>query len=90
MGQAYPNGGQWFRRPNGTFDEADRTVEIQFFDGTIDEVELDAWRDQLLVEVAAPDDWLGSVDMDPDDYVGTKAGEMPRGFHDALAIFNRK
>ena len=66
-------------------DEADSTVEIQFFDGTIDEVEIDAWRDQLLVEVAAPADGSGSVDMDPDDYVGTKPGEMPRGFHDPLA-----
>lgn len=87
----YPAIGQWFRRPNGTLlevvavDEDQMTVEIQFFDGTIDEIELDTWRDQFLIEVAAPDDWLGSVDMDPDDYVGIGLDEMPAGYHDPLA-----
>ena len=92
MGKNFPSLDSWFRRTDGSLlrvvatDETDRTIEIQFFDGTIDEVELDAWRDQLLVEVAAPEDWSGSVDMDPDDYVGTARDEMPRGFHDPLAV----
>ena len=90
MAVAFPKIGQWFRRPNGTLlevvavDEADDTVEIQFFDGTIDEVELDAWRDQMLVEVSPPEDWSGSVDMDPEDYKGTSANEIPPGFQDPL------
>ena len=92
MATAFPKIGQWFRRPNGTLfevvavDEDDGTIEIQLFDGTIDEVELDAWRDQLLLEVAAPEDWSGSVDMDPDDYVATKNDEIPRGYHDPLSF----
>ena len=96
MAVAYPSIGQWFRRPNGTLlevvavDEADSTVEIQFFDGTIDEVELDAWREQFLVEVSAPEDWSGSVDMDPEDYVGTGFDEMPAGFHDPLGFLERE
>lgn len=66
-------------------DEDNSAIEIQFFDGTIDEIELDAWHEQFLIEVAAPEDWSGSVDMDPDDYEGTKPGEMPQGFHDPLS-----
>jgi hypothetical protein len=91
MAAIFPSIGQWFKRPNGTLlevvaiDEDGKTVEVQFFDGTIDEIELDAWREQFLVEVAPPEDWSGSVDMDPDDYQGTRAGEMPHGFHDPLA-----
>lgn len=90
MADAYPSLGQWFRQPNGTLlrvvavDEDNGTVEVQFFDGTIDEIELDSWRELFLIEVAAPEDWSGSVDMDPDDYEGTRPGEMPRGFHDPL------
>ena len=90
MAVAYPKIGQWFRRPNGTLlevvavDESDNTIEIQFFDGTIDEIELEAWRDQLLVEVSAPEDWSGSVDMDPEDYVGASRHEIPPGFQDPL------
>ena len=90
MATLFPAIGHWFKRPDGTLlevvatDEDSRTIEIQLFDGTIDEVELDAWREQFLIEVAQPEDWSGSVDMDPDDYVGTRADEMPRGFHDPL------
>ena len=90
MAVAYPVIGQWFRRPNGTMlevvaiDEQDGTIEIQFFDGTIDEVDLEAWPELLLLAVSAPEDWSGSVDMDPEDYVVRDEGDMPAGFHDAL------
>jgi hypothetical protein len=92
---AYPKIGQWFRRPNGTLlevvavDESDDTIEVQFFDGTIDEIDLEAWREQFLVAVAAPEDWSGSVDMDPEDYKGTAVDEMPRGFHDPLEFLGK-
>ena len=95
MALRYPVIGSWFRRPNGTLfevvalDEEEATVEIQQFDGTIDEVELENWPELLLVEVSAPEDWSGSVDMDPEDYVGRRDGEMPRGFHDPLAFIDK-
>ena len=96
MAFAYPKIGQWFRRPNGALlevvavDEGDSTIEVQFFDGTIDEVDIDAWREQLLVEVSAPEDWSGSVDMDPEDYKGTASDEMPRGFHDPFEFLGKE
>lgn len=92
MAVAYPIIGKWFRRRSGnTFevvavDEDDGTIEVQHFDGTIEEVELESWADLLTVEVSAPEDWSGSVDMDPDDYAGSKSGDMPQGFHDPLAF----
>ena len=92
----YPSLGRWFKRPNGTLlkvvavDEDDSTIEIQYFDGTIDEIDREAWAEQFLIEVAAPEDWSGSVDMDPDDYVGRKADEMPQGFHDPLEFLDKK
>ena len=95
MAIQYPVIGHWFRRPNGTLfevvaiDEDDATVEIQQFDGTIDEVDIDRWPELLLMEVSAPEDWSGSVDMDPEDYVGTKGSEMPSGYHDPLAFLDK-
>ena len=92
----YPTIGKWFRRPDGTLlevvavDEDDDTIEIQMFDGTIDEVDAEAWRELLLVEIAAPADWSGSVDMDPDDYKGTATNEMPTGFHDPLEFLDKE
>jgi hypothetical protein len=87
--------GRWYRRSNGqlfevvALDEADQTIELQFFDGTIDEVDVDTWSRLLIERVAAPEDWSGSVDMDPEDYSGKDEGEMPAGYHDPLEILER-
>lgn len=95
MAMRYPGIGQWFRRPDGTLfevvatDEDDATVEIQQFDGTIDEVDFERWPELLLTEVSAPEDWSGAVDMDPEDYVGRKDSEIPKGFHDPLAFLDK-
>lgn len=90
----YPVIGQWFTRPDGTLfevvatDEDDATVEIQQFDGTIGEVDIERWPELLLTEASPPEDWSGSVDMDPEDYVGKKDSEMPNGYHDPLAFLD--
>ena len=95
MAFRFPVIGNWFRRPDGTLfevvavDEEDGTIEIQQFDGTIGEVEIENWPQLLLVEVSAPEDWSGSVDMDPEDYVGTKETDMPTGFHDPLEFLDK-
>ena len=95
MAVAYPVIGQWFRRANGTvfevvaLDESTGTIELQQFDGTIDEVDLEAWMQWLLVEVSAPEDWSGSVDMDPEDFVSSNNEELPSGFHDPLDFLDR-
>jgi hypothetical protein len=96
MAFQFPIIGNWFRRPNGTtfevvaVDEDDGTIEIQQFDGTIGEIEIENWPQLLLIEVAAPEDWSGSVDMDPEDYVGRKDSDMPNGFHDPLAFLDEQ
>lgn len=96
MAVKFPVIGHWFRRPNGTLfevvavDEEDGTIEIQQFDGTIGEVEIENWPQMLLIEVSAPEDWSGAVDMDPEDYVGRKESDMPSGFHDPLAFLDKQ
>ncbi len=95
MAIQYPVIGQWFRRPNGTLfevvaiDEDDMTVEIQQFDGTIDELDIERWPKLLLTEVSAPEDWSGSVDMDPEDYTGRNDVELPNGYYDPLAFLDK-
>lgn len=85
--------GRWYRRANGQLfevvavDEADGTIELQFFDGTIDEVDEETWERLLIQRVAAPEDWSGSVDMDPEDFDGD-GGEMPSGYHNPLEFLD--
>ena len=95
MAVQYPVIGQWFRRPDGTLfevvaiDEEALTVEIQQFDGTIDEVDIERWPDLLLVEAAAPEDISGSLDMDPEDLGVKSENDLPVGYHDPLAFLDK-
>jgi hypothetical protein len=65
--------GSWFRRPGGdsfevvAIDPDDRTIEIQYFDGTIEELELDEWLEDQIEATEPPEDWTGSVDVEPED-----------------------
>ena len=69
-----PAVGKWYARPGGdsfeivAFDSDDGTIEIQYFDGTIEELDLDEWREELIYAAEPPEDWTGSVDVEPEDY----------------------
>jgi hypothetical protein len=45
-------------------DEHSDTVEIQYFDGTLDEIDLVNWYAMDVELVEAPEDWTGPVDID--------------------------
>ncbi len=66
--------GDWYSGPSGelfevvAIDDDDRTIEIQYFDGTLEEYELDTWNAQSISEADPPEDWTGSVDVDQEDY----------------------
>ena len=66
--------GDWYRRFNGALfevvaiDRDDGTVEVQHFDGTVEEFDLESWEEQEFEEAQAPEDWTGSVDVEPEDY----------------------
>ncbi len=49
-------------------DEEDGTIEIQFFDGSIEELEIDLWNEMELTSAAPPEDWSGPFDdLEADD-----------------------
>lgn len=49
-------------------DEASGTIEIQDFDGGLDEVDLEEWQQMVIESAAPPEDWSGSVgDIEADD-----------------------
>jgi hypothetical protein len=43
-------------------DEHSGAVEIQYFDGEIEEIDQDSWDELLIVPSAAPEDWSGPFD----------------------------
>ena len=48
-------------------DDQDRTVELQHFDGTIEELDLESWFATDMERAQAPEDWSGSVDITFED-----------------------
>ena len=68
-----PEVGTWFRGLDGkTFeviaiDDKDQTVEIQHFDGTLEELDMEGWREMAAEPVDAPEDWSGSMDVEDED-----------------------
>lgn len=48
-------------------DDHDGTIELQHFDGTIEEVDPEGWISMRAEITAAPEDWSGSVDVSQED-----------------------
>ncbi len=75
-----PAVGEWYADTQGvTFevvavDDEDGTIEVQYFDGTLEELDADAWNELQLKPVDPPEDWSGSLDIEREDY-GVDLGE---------------
>jgi hypothetical protein len=82
-GVGRPRIGQWYSRwDKGEMfqvtgrDSRARTVEIQTFDGDLDEVDEEAWTTLPLSFAEPPEDWTGPVDDVETDDLGYTETEM--------------
>lgn len=74
MTAPHPGIGDWYRLSAGQLfevvavDDDDGTIEIQYFDGTVEEMDVEDWESQWdeggLEAAQAPEDWSGSVDVE--------------------------
>jgi len=88
MATPHPGIGDWYRLNGGAlfevvaFDDDDGTIEIQYFDGTVEEMDIEDWESQwedgTLEAAEAPEDFSGSVDVEGGDEEG-------RGGSDSLS-----
>jgi hypothetical protein len=77
MNAMRPSVGQWYRGVTNelfevvAIDDGDETIEIQYFDGTVAEMDVETWNEQLfdrMLDIAdAPEDWSGAVDVEVED-----------------------
>jgi len=87
--------GEWYRRLNGSLfevvaiDRDDGTVEVQHFDGTVEEVDLESWDEQELEEAKPPEDWSGSVDVEPEDIDSDRDLTVTGAWTDPLTSLDR-
>jgi len=67
--QFEPEVGQWYRplEKGESFmvvdiDDDTRTIDVQSFDGDLDEIDRDSWNVMALARTEPPEDWTGPVD----------------------------
>jgi hypothetical protein len=84
--------GQWYRpHEKGdsfqviAFDESSGTIEMQHFDGDIEEWDAESWRLLAPELIETPEDWTGPMDdIEPDDLGYSEAPGRPED-RDALS-----
>ena len=81
-----PEVDQWYEDAQGrTFqvvalDEGEGVVEVQYFDGEVEELDLADWADLEPRVVAPPEDWTGPYDdLEADDLGDTEVPPGARG-----------
>jgi len=68
-----PNIGNWYKATLGdafeivASDDDDDTLELQYYDGTIEELDRETWETLKPEPVEPPEDWRGSMDVSPED-----------------------
>ncbi len=81
-----PAVGQWFRTADEPFeivgvDAQAEVVLVQHYDGTLEDLDFDAWLELSAQPCAPPEDYSGALDIEPDDY-GLERDELsPRSAH---------
>lgn len=74
MSTPKPNVGDWYQTLEGStlevvaLDLDEDAIEVQFYDGTIEEYDQETWDELELVAAEPPEDWSGSLDLTRDDY----------------------
>lgn len=69
-----PRIGDWYQSINGdkfeivALDDDEATLEIQHYDGAVEEIDFETWEEMELISIEPPEDWSGSYDLERDDY----------------------
>jgi hypothetical protein len=58
-------------------DDSNALVEIQYFDGDIDEIDLDEWKNLDIESIEAPENWSGPIDISEQDDFGSTITDTP-------------
>jgi len=68
-----PKIGDWYKNMIGDAfevvaqDDDDDTLELQYFDGTLEELDAETWEYMHPEPIEPPEDWSGSMDISPED-----------------------
>lgn len=87
--------GKWYRDREGrlfevvAMDGADATIEIQHYDGTLEELDSHGWMELLPQVAEPPEDWSGPIDVSEDDYLAEFGEDTETDWKDPLDHLDR-
>jgi hypothetical protein len=66
-------------------DSDDGLIEVQYFDGDVEEIDNDIWHEMELERVEAPENWAGALDIaELDDLSSSVTDTTPTDWSDPL------
>lgn len=81
--QQPPSVSQWYKHQDKgqefqvvSVDEDEGTVEIQHFDGDVEELDMDTWYEMEIEPIETPEDWTGPMDDVEVDDLGYTETDM--------------
>ncbi|MGC1953130.1 MAG: DUF6763 family protein [Gammaproteobacteria bacterium] len=83
-----PSVGDWYRDAEGrsfeivAVDEEDGSIEVQYFDGAVEEYDIETWYELEIEPTAPPEDWSGPYDdLEKDDLGDTEVPMHPEDWN---------
>lgn len=87
--------GDWYQVPGGqcfevvAFDPDEETIEIQYFDGEVEELDFDTWEEMALEPAEPPEDWTGAFDeIERDDLGYSDVAMHPENWAGPLGVLD--
>ncbi|MCB1669041.1 MAG: DUF6763 family protein [Porticoccaceae bacterium] len=93
MATQVPNVGQWYQDAAEdqifevvAVDEHAGTIEIQYLEGELSEVDLETWQQLVLLPAQPPEDWRASYEMSLEDSLNSDDIYIPDSADDPLSF----
>lgn len=89
MARYQPIIGEWYRTLEGevfevvAIDLDDGDIELQYVDGSVEELDLESWILLAALPAAPPEDWSGALDLAREDFMeleGYNLAHMRKGY----------
>jgi hypothetical protein len=85
-----PIAGNWYQRQDTderfeviSVDEDTGIVEVQYYDGEVEEIDVDAWYGLDLDAIEAPEEWAGDTELSDAEITPKGSSRSPRNLEDA-------
>jgi len=92
-----PRVGDWYKNSDSqqlfevvAFDEDEATIDIQYFEGEVEELDLEIWSEMTLETAEPPEDWSAAYDeIDKDDLGYSDKAIRPEDWSGPLTDLDR-